>query len=170
MLLKHQSRVIKFSSVAHATMQYCNVKVFKSRYLIFMWKIFENFQASSLLFKKIWDWKWACHKVCLKALMSIFYVLEHPYKHFYAHSSTKRWFNPHCINGLQFTSNRIFLNKTLTTFLAHLITLLLASFVSKSVNYLSHNEHYKIREKACLHQKHQSIAFDRVFKDPVQLE
>ena len=56
------------------------------------------------------------------------------------------------------------MSKNLIKFVDHSATLLLVSFVSKSVNYSSRSEHVNIRETSCLAliglQKRQSSAFD----------
>ena len=56
----------------------------------------------------------------------------------------------HVCNELIFYGMQFPLNKILITFVAHLVTLHLVPSLSKSVNYLSHNESLKIREIYCL--------------------
>ena len=68
----------------------------------------------------------------------------------YVHSVTIKhiYLTPYVCNeqisdGLQFTLNELFFNKTLSKLMTHSFRLLLVPFVSQSVNYSSHADHVK---------------------------
>ena len=77
--------------------------------------------------------------------------------------------NEQISDGLKFTLNELFFNKTLIEFIVHSVRLLLVPFVSNSVNYPSHTDHVKGPRKlvfsSILPQKRQNSATNGVFKD-----